>query len=343
FIENPLRAEFITGNRIVTTIVMIIAISKYIWLLIFPLNLNYNHTIVEGINNFFHHEYYSGKEITIPSVSSPKFIASAIFITIISAFIIKTKKNKPVVSFSVMWVVISLLPVMQFMPTSSLFAERYLYISSFGFTLLLSWIISKDIKKHKKYSRAATIATLIITCLYFRGTYSRNMDWKNPITFWTKTFSQNPKSSFVNSEVAKAYSDRGNRENAKKYIINAVELNPENPINIFNLATIYFQEKDYEQAISLFQKSIELKPEFFQAYAGIGNVLLELNQNSEAEIFYKKSLLINPNHVESLINLSTSFLRQNKKEEALSILIKAKKMAPHIKEIDQALRQVREN
>ena len=149
---------------------------KYLFLLIWPRDLNVYHEIIFAQN-----------------FGDLKAILAWVFLfaLVISAIILA--KKIPAASFAVFWFFISLAPVSNIIPTGIIMAEKYTYLASFSICFLLAIILGKLILGQKQlYKYSAILAVLAIVIFYGAATYARNFDWKNDKTLWEKTLTQRP-------------------------------------------------------------------------------------------------------------------------------------------------------
>lgn len=93
------------------------------------------------------------------------------------------------------WVCVTLVPVMQFVPTPELVAERYVYISHAGFALALAWLplaawraLERRLpppdgpaSARVRASVAPCVAALLVAACV-AGTVARNADWSDNVT-----------------------------------------------------------------------------------------------------------------------------------------------------------------
>lgn len=221
-LKIPPRQEYLMGSFYISQLTMTFAWVKYLFLMIFPFDLNLNHQILPGVYSVISKEFIDKDTLKSLSLFKPQVLLN---ITIITFIVVKTfiiRKKLPLISFSILWFFVTLLPVGFFLPQSTILAERYAYLASFGFILLLvhsSWFIVQRFKKHA--------LILLVTCLlllvsfYSYQTFNRNKDWKDTETVWVKMSQQNK----------------------------------DDPNTFLTLGKFYFEKKDYEKATLNFEKA----------------------------------------------------------------------------------------
>lgn len=159
-----------------------------------------------------------------------------------------------------------------------------------------------------------------------------------------------------------------NSELGNAYLLNAINVDKNNPIAFNNIGASYLDQNKFKEAITFFKKAqkadknfvysyinlgsayafiddhskalknfykvIDLDPNIIEAYSNIAGVLNKQKEFDKAEEFCKKALRINPDDVNTLCNLGTSLIEQKKYKEAEKVLEKSIKLDPkHIKSI----------
>ncbi len=97
------------------------AVIKYIQLLLFPFNLSI--------------DYYFPFST---SLLEGKVILSVLAIAFLLLLTVKTYRNYRIFSFGLAWLLVNLVPVLNIIPANYILADRYLYIPSAGFCLIIA-------------------------------------------------------------------------------------------------------------------------------------------------------------------------------------------------------------
>ncbi|HMD85928.1 MAG TPA: hypothetical protein VKO18_14630 [Terriglobia bacterium] len=102
-------------------------VTKYWWLLLFPLHLNAYHVFSP-----------------VRSLVEPRALGAILFLLVAMAGFAYGFRRFPLPTFAASWVFVTLLPVLNLRGVGrNVFAERYLYVPSVGFCLILVWLASK--------------------------------------------------------------------------------------------------------------------------------------------------------------------------------------------------------
>ena len=125
------------------------------------------------------------------------------------------------------------------------------------------------------------------------------------LEFFRKALRIDPNNSFLNFNIAKAFSEVGDEEKALKYYLYATKLNPAYPQGWLNLGKSLLNLKNLKESLECFSKAVALNPEYAEAWSNRGNVLFELKQYDQALASFNVALKINPQLAEAWSNRGT--------------------------------------
>jgi hypothetical protein len=123
------RGEYLAYSPYHTFLTMIKMVVKYIWLLIWPVTLSHNHTVVPGFEAFMT-QYSDQAAILRQSILDPEILLGIGVIGVIGGIGWKMRGRNPLIAFGIGWFFISLLPVLYIFPQGTAIAEKYLYLAS---------------------------------------------------------------------------------------------------------------------------------------------------------------------------------------------------------------------
>jgi tetratricopeptide (TPR) repeat protein len=180
-----------------------------------PVIQGYPYTIYNLMRLYFFPKdltmYYDGNKVT----TTTQLLMYGSLIMYVSAIIYFFKRDKKIAGVLLLLLVF-ILPVLSPKKITWFITERYLYVGTGFFTLLLAVLIS-NIEKKYKVTHLAYIITSLIFILYVGRTISRNSDWKNPETLAFATIKTSPYSVRAYNDVAGYYILRNNYNDAKIY------------------------------------------------------------------------------------------------------------------------------
>ena len=284
------RAEgYLGGSFYLTMLTMVKAIIYYIELLILPANLSINPTIAEGINSWVHPLSRMDKILSQSLFSRDILIDLAVILALLFAAF-KFAKKLPIISFSIIWFFISILPVMYFIPQGPIAQERYVYIASFGYVLFLVYLVGLFYQRKynpniKRAVRVILIILLLFTVAgYFYLTYQRNKDWKDSFAVWSKLVLQLPNDILANFDTANLYQKQGQDELAVNYYNRALAIEYKLYEAHFALGQIYLKHGFIDQAINSFNNTLAINPNL-KAAKNVLNNLSSVQVSTNSALF----------------------------------------------------------
>jgi len=238
---------------------------------------------------FFPKDLHMERSINISENITFDVICGLVIISFFLIISILEFKKHPILSFGILWFLISLsIHSNVLVIKSSLLYEHWLYIPLFGIFLALFYFLHQ-ISKNKIFFQKILIAFYIVFVILLGiRTIIRNNDWKDPITFYTKTLKYAPSSYRVLNNLGMAYAEKGEFNEAKKYYLQAIEVNKKNPIAYHNLANVFQEEKNFEEAEKLYQKAISLDENFYPAYSGLLKLYINFQKDKAIQELIKK-------------------------------------------------------
>lgn len=254
------------------------AYATYLKLLFLPIRLVADYGAVDKFNQL------TLKTLISMAVSTLPLIA-ALFLIII-------KRNK-VILFGILWFYLTLLPVSNLISIVNPIAERYLYIPSFGFALIISFLFFK-LEQSKK--QIAYIGLTFLLLFYVTRTFLRNQDWKSDLILWEKTYSQDPTNLRVINNLAASYIDETTQvEKAVLLLEPIVKQKPPNPNPYKNLGLAYLITDENQKAIEVLDQAVKINPEQAATYRLLA-LAYQFENKPELEIKnLEKALELEPN------------------------------------------------
>ncbi|MDD5686447.1 MAG: tetratricopeptide repeat protein [Elusimicrobia bacterium] len=326
-------------------------ILRYIWVCFFPLNLV-----------LLYPSHLPGNFPTAGEV----LCLFLLFSFVIFAFMIKNQFKE--ISFSTLYFFITLLPVSQIIPFNIIYAERYLYIPSIGYCMLVAILFDRFLFK-KEIKKIAYLFLGLIFCFYLVRTLKRNIDWRDDLVLFEKNLKVYPQSMDAHLFANYRYLQRKNYTEALKHIRIAHEMYPANFYPYFSLGEFRIEIGQYDEAIKVFSDLLKNFPQqtqtydvfyydFGKSYAGkglwdkaifyynkcislnslakgahneIGNCYYYKTEFSKAIVFYESALSIDPYWIVPYHNLIVVYKRINELEKVAHYIVKAIRVDPSYK------------
>ncbi|MBI2414439.1 tetratricopeptide repeat protein [candidate division WWE3 bacterium] len=140
------------------------------------------------------------------------------------------------------------------------YADRYLYITTLVFGILLAQWLTK-LEGTLRLKNLAVITTIIILGIYAGRIYIRNLDWRDSKSIW--------------------------EANVKTHPLSSRSFN--------NLGDVYLKEGDVSKSLSAFKKAIEINPYYSDAYHNLGATQIQIGDYEEAKKNLEQAFFLNKN------------------------------------------------
>jgi len=254
---------------------MLKTIPVYLKLLVYPVGLLYHYNGVLPDSNSF--------------ADTGVLLSVLLVIALLGIAVFFYKKNSRI-TFIILFVFVTLLPVMNIIPTMNYMAERFLYITSFALALLIAYLIAKYINtKNSKIIFGLSFVVLIV----FTGlTVKRNEEWKDNNTLYSSA------------------------------------AGTEGSVLLVNLGNIYANNKQYDEAFEKYKRSIELRYNNVLAHHNMGLIYIIRGNLDSAEIKIKDGLKIDSLAPDGYFQLANIYQQQMKIPDAVKMLEKLQTVLP---------------
>jgi protein O-mannosyl-transferase len=256
-------------------------------------------------------------------------------LSITVAFIVFTclmaKKSK-VAFLSLLLIAVPLLPVL-YLPAVTqeifpVFAERYLYLPSLGFVLLIALFLSWERVSFLRAKVMIVAVVLALIGLYFVATVTRNAVWEDNYTLWADTIRKSSDSASVHNNLGMAYEEKGAIDQAIKHFKIAVSLQPDQPRFHNNLGMTYEALGLLEKAIEHYDIALKLRPDFAEAHNNLGVAFAKKKWMAQAIRQFQITVTLNPYLADAHDNLGIAYMEAGLIGEAIKHFEVATRLNP---------------
>ena len=277
----------------------------YLKLLIFPHPLTY--------------DYYP-KQIPIIGWGDIRAWGSLLLYFVLGIYAIVQMKKKSIISFSIIFFIATLSVVSNLVfPVGTFMNERFIYISSLGFVLIVAYFLSEKlpslIKDSKIYVSVTTVFIAVLLLAFTAKSIARNQAWKDDYTLFTTDVDVSTNSAKGNAAAASLY-----REKAL-----ATEDQAERDVN-------------YNLAIKYFTKAIDVYPGYFDVALDLAVVHFKYNGNiDKSEEYLIKAFNINYKNPKVLQFINAIFNELNQPPRKLDFYLKLDNIRPGLYDIKYSI------
>ena len=254
------------------------------------------------------------------SPSDPSVVVAIAVVAIFVALFVVLWKHARLYSFWLLWTGVTLAPVLNVRwMAASAFAERYLYLPSVGFCILLAggavWFWQAA--RHIRVFRAAAWTTVIVVLAASSALiFQRNRDWHDDETLIARDLAIQPHASYLRANIGAIEWGRHHKPQAIEQWKMALQDKPDNVIALCNLGMAMVDQKNWQEAEQYLKKAIALRPRFASPHIYWGDLYLQQGHLQEAEALYRRAVELSPLNTEARNRLGSFYQKQGRKIEA---------------------------
>jgi len=335
FIENPFY--ILEGNMFTRIPMAFYTVGYYIKLLVWPYPLLF---------------YYGYDHVPIVGWNSLWGWISIIAILPLGVYTIIKLKTKHVLIFGLAYFFISISMFSNLVvPAVGIIAERFAYIPSLGFCIVLAYIVLKISKvpvseKEGEWKKKTVLIGIFSLFTLSAGAYilNRNTDWENKLTLAQNDSKHLKNSAKANAlvgdyllkdmRVAKSNEIRERlANNAIFYYKRSLKVYKDNGSVNNNLGVIYHTLGNYETAIEFFQKAHKQGVSTSNSYFNLGAAYKMQGDPKNAATNFETSIRIDPAYVNSYNQLTRLYFETQQYTKALEVNLRALKQFPNQQEV----------
>jgi len=237
-------------------------------------------------------------------------------------------------------------------PIGTIMAERLLYLPSAGFCLMMAVVLMSlaRVRKTAPKSRRPVVgrtpppaarATLaaafparlalpvaVLIVLYGVRTWSRNVVWRDPLTFFTTMVADAPLSARSHRELGNVLAAAGRVDEARRAFERSLAIKPGDAATLYNLGNALSQAARYDEAVRVYEQALAAKPDFVDAIANLGNAESMRGNQQAALRWMRRALELSPRSATLHMNLANTLFRVGANEEAQGEYAAALRLAP---------------
>ena len=220
------------------------------------------------------------------------YIAPLFALALIVLLIVTLKKQK-LIAFSILFYLINLILVLQFMPVgSAVIADRYTYLPLIGVFIIPAFYFQKWADKNKgKPPMSGIILISFIAIILTVLSFLQASTWKDSATLWDKAIAVAPSSrAYTNRGLA--YKVAGDKEKALEMYTKAISINKKEPDALMNRGNIYFDLGKDSLALKDYRKSMTVKKKNPKLFANIGSILGRQEKYDSALYYLNTSMAL---------------------------------------------------
>lgn len=325
FMEVPVTAKDPLSIKLGTALVVMIKYAKLICVP-YPLSFYYGYAVIKPT------------EITQPLAISSLILHLLLLVVALAIF---RKYPIPAAGLLIYLVCIAIFSNLV-TPVPGIMGDRFLFIPSLGFSMIVVWLLSVAFKQALSVSTirfnqlqkpfAYTLTAILVA--FSLLTVARNSNWKDRLTLFSHDITAVEESaqahnllalhSFIasNKETDAAKRDQL-RQQAMVHFKRAIEIYPKFLNASFDYARLLDAMGKYEDALKAYQYTTTIEPNFTSPYFSMGIIYQNLNQFDNATKCYEKYLSNHPKQMEAYANLSFAYYKMGDYNNSIAVNRKA--------------------
>ncbi len=232
----------------------------------------------------------------------------------------------------------------------SSYGERFLYMASLGFAILLAWGLLKllgnlNIEKNGSWKNLLQNKTLLaavagILVLYSFKTIHRNQAWKDSYTLYKTDINNAPNCAKLNynlgveqGELALKQTAQQKRveltQNSIKSFEQAVAIHPGYAEAYRELGLAYKNTGQTNKALQQYEESLKYQPDDARVYSYLCDLHFGRKELEKARIAGEKCISINPKYVEGHRNLGSVYVQMGRLDDGMAQYKKGLEVDPN--------------
>ena len=213
----------------------------------------------------------SGPSLPWYYLAAPLGVAAVIVLVLF----VHRQRRRPLVVFGLLFFVVTLLPVVQFIPVGvAVQADRFVYIPSIGILLLGGVGIEAMVRRLRGRSEGLGVAvvgvSVVVIGLYAYSARTRVLDWHDSITLWSAEIAGEYAHPMAFVQRGQAFAQRDRHPEALQDYTAAIERDSSLVLAYNNRGNAYARMQDYGKAFLDYNKAIALDTSYADAYLNRG-------------------------------------------------------------------------
>jgi tetratricopeptide (TPR) repeat protein len=365
------KAAFITGSMIFVSILAVLFVKTYLPEINRPMlffenplafEKNFIHRFATGMYGlilyvkllFYPHPlvfYYGYNTIPVVGLFNIWVILSILLHGGLLVFAVLKFRERHILSFAIFFYLIVMSMYSNIVkPPAGIIAERFLYISSLAFCIMVVYFIFKLLKapfenavKNNQILKVVLVLMVLIVPFTAR-TIVRNKDWKSQLSLFSHDMQYLENSAKANyiyattlkTELIETLGKTNDRAGAEPQVAKIISL-LEQTVKVYpgyfeawnSLGEMYAMMKnDYVKALVYFYKSTEAKPEYAAAWFNLGYAYQQKEDLTKAIENYRMAVKLDTMDPKAVSNLAFCLNKTGNVEEAVSLNKRIIKLRP---------------
>jgi len=215
-----------------------------------------------------------------------------ILVLFIAAIYLLHRVNRRLV-FGILFFVVSLLPVLQLVPSGQPLADRYLYVAAIGLSCLLALSLGGPRGTWKKILYILLVG---VSGIFASLSWQRCKVWRDSLTLWNDVLQNYPNASVAYNNRGRVFQEQGDLSRALADFVRAIETDPRHALAFYNRGVTRFALNQYDLALSDLNQAAALDPGYYKTFNNRGLIYYLRGETGRALLDYERALALNPDY-----------------------------------------------
>lgn len=244
-----------------------------------------------GLSTFY--DYPAVEHLSLENFGLP-----AVIVILVCLLGIVAARESRAVSFSLAWIVLPLLPILDIrvFEKNDFAHDRYLYLPSVGFAVLAALVLQRlpAIKSFRGIPVTQAALLFVLVPLMALGVGRESAYFANNWTFYGHCARTAPNNHLALTDFAAELGERGKYAEALQILNRVVREDPSFWYAVYNLGFTYYRLGQLSEAEEYFGRAIVLQPDVAKEHLYLGLVKLKTDRMDEAEISVRRAIQLDP-------------------------------------------------
>lgn len=257
---------------------------SYLKLLVFPVGLSewYDHPYVDHVD---------ARQVLFP-VLALLLVGAALWYW-------QHRSGSREVRFALVWICVPLLPLLNLsvFQVGDLVHDRYLYLPSLGFALLVAVALERLFSGSRRvhgYAMGAVRAALVMAAPLCVGTLVQSAPWANNLALYSHALKVAPRNETARNNLATVYAERGRYPEARALYEQVLRGMPSSWLANYNLGFLAYKTGQLAEAESYLLRAVQIDPTRPDQYVYLGMVRFRTGRLADATADVEKAIALKP-------------------------------------------------
>lgn len=207
--------------------------------------------------------------------------------------------NRRLAAFACAWILIPFIPLLDLsvLPVGEIAHDRYLYLPSMGFSILLAMALRRiRFVERKLFGVPAlqAVSVLLLVLVLGISTSRQDLYWANDIKLYTRGVQCTPKNKLARTNLGNALGEQGHYGEALALYREVLAQDPRFWLAIYNTGYTYYRMGRLQEAEKYFKRAIEVNGVDSDEYFYLGLTWMKLGDLNDAEKAVRHALMLRP-------------------------------------------------